>query len=66
MSTPTTTRKRKSKPFARVVPLTMAPNAGRFAVESGSGSMAARWGVFDTVEDAERQCTMVNNSTSLS
>jgi len=47
--------------FARVTPLA----AGRFAVESGRGSMAARWGVYDTAEEAQDKADSLNLLTAV-
>lgn len=47
-------------PFARVVPLTMPPNVGKFAVES----IGARWGVYDTPEEAQEKADRLNDTTT--
>ena len=52
-------RGRKRKPFAKVVLLTMSPNAGRYAVESGT----ARWGMYDALEDAQKLADRLNEIT---
>lgn len=49
------------RPFARVVPLTMAPDAGRYAVES----KGARWGIYDTEAEAQAKADELNRITAL-
>lgn len=53
--------RRTRKPFARVVPLTMAPNAGKYAAES----TGARWGVYDTEAEAQEKVDRLNEVTAL-
>lgn len=52
---------RKSKPFARVKPLTMPPNVGKFAAES----TGAQWGVYDTEAEAQAKVDRLNGATEL-
>lgn len=53
--------RRTRKPFARVVPLTMAPNAGKYAAES----TGARWGVYDTEAEAQEKVDRLNEVAAL-